>query len=267
MSRRRFLGVITAAGFTGAATLGAGIALEDRYGGRSGSGAATARHASLAHPKPKTAPPPGWTQARLQTTATPVHTLREFQPPPPPNAVALTIDDGPHPEWTPRMLDLLAKHDVKATFSLIGVQVKEQPKIVERIVAAGHQISNHTMNHPTPFTAIGRERIHAEITEARVRIEEATGFAPRYFRSPGGAWNPYTLQLCAEQGMTPIDWDIDPRDWARPGTAHIERAMLAAAPGAILLCHDGGGDRAQTLLALDRVLPALKARGLKFVSL
>ncbi|MBW8481285.1 polysaccharide deacetylase family protein [Actinomadura parmotrematis] len=266
LSRRRFLAVAGTAGVTGASLLAAGAACGGEETARR---SAARRRMSVAAPSPppRQAPPPSWTRAPLTAAHRPVFDLRQVLPAPPPNAIALTIDDGPHPEWTPRMLDLLARHGVPATFSVIGAEVKRFPKLVERIAAAGHQVANHTMHHPSPFAALPHARIRAEMAEARVRIEDAAGYAPRFFRSPGGDWNAYTYDQCAEQGMIPIDWDVDPRDWATPGARHIERALLKAGPGDIVLCHDGGGDRAQTIAALSRALPALKRRGLTFVSL
>jgi peptidoglycan/xylan/chitin deacetylase (PgdA/CDA1 family) len=196
-----------------------------------------------------------------------VHMMHDLMPAAPPNAIALTIDDGPHPEWTPKMLDLLAEHRVKATFSLIGEQVKELPKLAERIVSAGHQLCNHTMTHPLEIASLSRKRVDAEITEAHDRIGDATGVAPRFFRSPGGAWSKNVFRSAARHGMTPIDWAVDPRDWARPGTKRIEHSLLDAKGGDILLCHDGGGDRSETLKALAKVIPALQQRGLVFASL
>ncbi len=237
----------------------------------------TVRHdaghaAGMAGPRPsvpprRTAPPASWTEAPLRSSRTPLFDLRELAPPAPPAAVALTIDDGPHPVYTPMMLDLLAENGVKATFSVIGSQVRTYPKLVARIAAGGHQISNHSQTHPSPFAAIGRDRIRREIIEAKERIENAAGYSPRFFRSPGGDWNRYIFELCRSEGMMPIAWNIDPRDWSRPGTPHIRRAMLAAKAGDVLLCHDGGGDRRQTIEALRTVLPALKKRGLTFVAL
>jgi peptidoglycan-N-acetylglucosamine deacetylase len=205
--------------------------------------------------------------APLPARADAVHRLPDLFPTAPSNAIALTIDDGPQPEWTPKMLDLLAEYDVKATFSLIGIQVKEFPKLAERIVQAGHQLCNHTMNHPLDIASLSKRRVDREITEAHDRIGDATGIAPKFFRSPGGAWSHTIFHAAARHGMIPIDWDIDPRDWARPGTGSIKRAMLKAKGGDILLCHDGGGDRSETIKALRKVIPALKKRGLTFVPL
>ncbi|MCP2336469.1 polysaccharide deacetylase family protein [Actinomadura rupiterrae] len=272
LNRRKVLfGGLAAAGLTAVTA----FAADELMSGGSAKGQEhTAGHAAGTsgrhHPPtaaPRTAPPASWTSSPLQSARTPLFDLRELQPPPPPTAVALTIDDGPHPVYTPMMLDLLAEHGIKATFSLIGSQVKMFPKVVERIAAAGHQISNHSQTHPSPFAAIGQDRIRREIMEAKERIENAAGYSPKFFRSPGGDWNQFIFEQCRSQGMMPIAWNIDPRDWSRPGTEHIRRSMLGAKGGDVLLCHDGGGDRRETIEALRTVLPALKQRGLTFVAL
>lgn len=196
-----------------------------------------------------------------------IHSLHEFGPYFPPNAVALTIDDGPHPEWTPRMLDLLAQHQVKATFSLIGQEVRRFPKLAQRIAADGHVLCNHTMHHPIGIGEMSRRGVRDEIAGAHDEIAHATGVAPRYFRAPGGFWSRAVFDEVAQNGMLPIDWDVDPRDWARPGARRIEHVMLSAKAGDIVLCHDGGGDRSETIKALGRVIPELQRRGLVFVML
>ena len=195
------------------------------------------------------------------------HQVHDIVPAAPPGAIALTIDDGPHPEWTPKVLDLLAEYGVTGTFSLIGENVKRYPRLAQRIVAAGHQLSNHTMTHPLGIASMSRHAVDREITEAFDHIGDATGVAPKFFRSPGGAWSHRVFEVVARHGMLPIDWDVDPRDWACPGVHHIKHAMLAAKGGDILLCHDGGGDRSETIKALRDVIPKLKARGLTFVPL
>jgi peptidoglycan/xylan/chitin deacetylase (PgdA/CDA1 family) len=181
--------------------------------------------------------------------------------------VALTIDDGPHPVWTPRMLDLLAELAVPATFSLIGVQVTEYPQLVRRIVDSGHQVSDHTVTHPLNLPALTDARVREEIGGAHDRIAQISGVAPKFFRSPGGAWSQRILGVAAEHSMICIDWQVDPRDWARPGTVTITDRLLRAQAGDILLCHDGGGDRSETIRALRTVIPTLKQRGLTFVAL
>jgi peptidoglycan/xylan/chitin deacetylase (PgdA/CDA1 family) len=107
----------------------------------------------------------------------------------------------------------------------------------------------------------------AEIDKAQDKIHSTTGYTPRLFRSPGGGWSPALGVQTAASGMTCIEWSDDPRDWSRPGTPAITHRLLAAKPGQILLCHDGGGDRSQTYAALKQVIPALLARGYHFVAL
>jgi peptidoglycan/xylan/chitin deacetylase (PgdA/CDA1 family) len=203
----------------------------------------------------------------VQALQRPVHGLKDLSPAAPPTAVALTIDDGPHPTWTPQILDLLAEFHVPATFSLIGEQVSEYPQLVKRIVASGHQVSDHTMTHPINLPQLSAARIKEEIGGAHDRIAQATGVAPKFFRAPGGNWSAQVLDSATAHGMISIDWAVDPRDWARPGTGQITSTLLGAKAGDILLCHDGGGDRAETIQALRTVIPALQKRGLTFVAL
>ncbi len=197
----------------------------------------------------------------------PLFRVHDLIPHAPKRAVALTIDDGPDPKWTPRVLDLLAHHEVTATFCLIGVQVRKYPDLVRRIVDAGHQVADHTMHHPVNLCRLPQRRIDAEVGDAHRLIKDVSGVAPKLFRAPGGTWSRKLLRSVAKQGMLPLDWDVDPRDWSRPGARHITHALMRAKPGDILLCHDGGGDRSETLRALRTVIPRLKNRDLEFISL
>jgi peptidoglycan/xylan/chitin deacetylase (PgdA/CDA1 family) len=216
---------------------------------------------------PPGSPPPPW------FTAAPVRSLPEYvartagTPPFPSNAVMLTIDDGPHPVWTPRILRLLHKYDVRATFCVVGLHATAHPDLVRAAVSEGHHLANHTYSHPARLQAMPEPSIDTQIADAQDAIVRASGYTPHQFRSPGGRWSPALMHASAAHNLTAIDWNIDPRDWSRPGTAHIIQALLAARPGDILLCHDGGGDRSQTYAALAIVLPQLKARGLQFVTL
>ncbi|MEV4702500.1 polysaccharide deacetylase family protein [Actinoplanes sp. NPDC049316] len=202
----------------------------------------------------------------------PVFTLREYRravpgPAFPRDAVALTIDDGPHPVWTPKILRLLAHHHVPATFCMIGNQVLGHEATARDVVRDGHQVANHTWSHPTHLARKHGAKVSKEIERAQDKIYSTTGHTPAVFRSPGGDWSSTVLGAAANAGMVPLDWSDDPRDWSRPGTAAIRRRLLAARPGQILLCHDGGGDRSQTYAALKTVVPALKARGYRFIAL
>ncbi len=216
-------------------------------------------------PRPTNAPP-------ARPSMPPVHTLADYRravpgPPFPDNAVALTIDDGPHPLWTPKVLNLLDRYHVQATFCLIGNQVLGHEGVARSVVAAGHHIANHSQNHLAALSRLPADRMRGEIDQAQDKIYATTGYAPHLFRPPGGATSRGLEEQVARAGLIPFDWSEDPRDWSRPGTPAITQRMLSARPGQILLCHDGGGDRSQTYEALQTVIPALLARGYQFVSL
>lgn len=196
-----------------------------------------------------------------------VHTLADLFPPPPSRAIALTLDDGPDPTYTPMVLDILAEFQVHATFNVIGMQIAENPKLIQRISDAGHQLANHTITHPLNLSALPPRKINDEIIGCHDRIAQTTGTPPRYFRSPGGNWNPRIIDTAAAYGMICLDWSLDPRDWATPDTKKIAHILGGAKVWDILLCHDGGGNRARTAEALRIVIPALKADGFVFIAL
>ncbi|MCW2496690.1 polysaccharide deacetylase family protein, partial [Jatrophihabitans sp.] len=156
---------------------------------------------------------------------------------------------------------------VQATFCVIGQQVVQYPHLVKAAVTEGHHIANHTYHHPLTLPKLSAARIKRELEDTNDAIVRATGFRPRQFRAPGGEWGSKVFAEVARQEMLPLGWDIDPRDWSLPGVAHIRSAMLATRPHDIVLCHDGGGDRSQTFAALTTVIPALQARGWRFVTL
>ncbi|WP_261986874.1 polysaccharide deacetylase family protein [Actinomadura sp. HBU206391] len=216
-------------------------------------------HAVKKRPKPKPKPVPA--------RRAPAFKIHDVRPDAPPRSIALTIDDGPSREWTPKVLALLERHDVQATFCVIGQEVRRFPELLREIVAAGHQVANHTMHHPVSLARLPARRIEAEIRDAHRYIQDVGGTTPKLFRAPGGNWSPAVMKTAAKHGMLPIDWDIDPRDWARPGATRITRSLLRGKAGDILLCHDGGGDRSQTLNSLRKVIPRLKDRGLEFIAL
>jgi peptidoglycan-N-acetylglucosamine deacetylase len=178
--------------------------------------------------------------------------------------IALTLDDGPDPEWTPRMLSLLAHYRVRATFSVIGRQAAAHPGLVAEVAAAGHVVANHTYTHANLRTLIPA-KVELEISRATDAIERAAGRRPTLFRAPGGEWSSEALAVCAREGLRPLDWSVDPRDWSRPGTQRIAEVILSqTGPGSIILEHDGGGDRRQTWEALSVVLPRLLDAGYVF---
>ncbi|MFJ7588786.1 polysaccharide deacetylase family protein [Streptomyces sp. NPDC097617] len=180
------------------------------------------------------------------------------------NAVNITIDDGPDPRWTPRVLEVLRRHDVKATFCMVGPQAKAHPDLVKKVVAAGHRLCDHTMNHDTAMDKKPVAYQEQQILEAKKLIEEAAGGGAKvdYYRAPGGAFTPDSRRIAAAHGMRPLGWNVDTKDFDKPGTAAIVGAVKREiGNGPTVLFHDGGGNRAQTVDALDQVLAWLKEQG------
>lgn len=181
-----------------------------------------------------------------------------------PKAIALTIDDGPSPVYTPQILRLLEKYRVTATFSMIGIEVAANRGVAREVAAAGHVIANHTWTHPD-LAYLTPAAVADQVNRATGAIHQATGRVPTLFRAPYGAWSAAVFQYCAQTGMTPLDWSVDPRDWSRPGVASIVgNIMRNTRTGSIILEHDGGGDRSETVAALKIVLPRLLAAGYHF---
>jgi peptidoglycan/xylan/chitin deacetylase (PgdA/CDA1 family) len=205
--------------------------------------------------------------AQVNVRKSPAYSVDELIPDAPKHAIALTIDDGPDPLYTPTVLRLLDKYQTQASFCVVGVHAEAYPKLVRDIARAGHILVNHTYSHPLPFTSLPQKRIVAEITKTQSAIENASGVTPQLFRAPGGEWSKFVFQAVAAYGLEPLDWDVDPRDWAMPGTKQIVKAMLKARPGEIVLCHDGGGNRSETVKALRKVLPSWQRRGLATIPL
>jgi peptidoglycan/xylan/chitin deacetylase (PgdA/CDA1 family) len=181
-----------------------------------------------------------------------------------PKVVALTIDDGPNPIYTPQILQVLERYRVAALFSMVGQQVASYPQIAREVTDAGHAIANHTWSHPD-MAALHGAAMREEVTRATSQIQAATGQQPAMFRAPYGAWSHALLNYLAAQGLTPLGWSVDPRDWARPGVNSIVASILRTTrSGSIILEHDGGGNRAQTVAALKIVLPHLLDAGYQF---
>jgi peptidoglycan/xylan/chitin deacetylase (PgdA/CDA1 family) len=181
-----------------------------------------------------------------------------------PMVIALTIDDGPSPVYTPQILSLLRRYGVVATFSMVGENVAAHPAIAREVAAAGHLIINHTWTHAN-LTELAPAAVADQISRASDAIGEATRTTPVMFRAPYGAWSPAVLAQCQQMRLAPLDWSVDPRDWARPGVSAITtNIMRNTRSGSIILEHDGGGNRAQTVAALSYVLPRLLDEGYHF---
>ncbi|WP_206503227.1 polysaccharide deacetylase family protein [Streptomyces chrestomyceticus] len=184
----------------------------------------------------------------------------------PGKSLNITIDDGPDPVWTPKVLATLKKYDVKATFCMIGPQAAAHPDLVKQVVAAGHKLCDHTISHNTGMDHQPEAYQSKQIADAQQMIEKAAG-GPRvdYYRAPGGAFTPYSRKLAAERGMRPLGWNVDSKDFERPGTDVIVRTVRKELRnGPTVLFHDGGGDRSQTVAAMDRLLPWMKQQGYGF---
>ena len=186
--------------------------------------------------------------------------------------VALTFDDGPDPTWTPQILAVLAKYNVPATFFDIGMNAQANPGLVQQEISSGSVVANHTYSH-LDLTAIPQWRAKLEIQADNWVLQGITGREPVLFRSPYGAQELTDAQSAAHQdlaaalGMQPVGWNVDSLDWTRPGVAEIvANATSSPAAAQVVLLHDGGGDRSQTIAALPLIIETLRARGYAFVT-
>ena len=181
--------------------------------------------------------------------------------------VALTFDDGPTTRYTPQVLDVLARYQVPATFCQIGQLAQAQPALVRRVVGAGHRLCDHTTTHDTRLATRPPGVVDQQLRTSRELLRIASGGADvAYFRAPAGRWSPTLLRLSAQDGMQSLGWTIDTRDWTRPGTpAIVDAVERHVRPGAIILLHDGGGPRDQTVAAVTQLIPWLRAQGYSIV--
>lgn len=174
--------------------------------------------------------------------------------------VYLTFDDGPDPHWTPQVLDVLRRHGVHAVFFEVGQNVAAYPDLVARIRSEGHLIGNHTWSH-AKLTDLRTRAISDQLD----RTDAALGGRARCVRPPYGATDPRVAGVIDARGQRTVLWDVDPEDWARPGADRIVRRVLGQVhDGARILMHDGGGDRSQTVAALEQVITRLQAQGYRF---
>ncbi len=180
------------------------------------------------------------------------------------NYVAMTFDDGPHPQNTPRLLDLLRARNIKATFFVIGRSVDLYPHVVRRTVAEGHEIGNHTYTHRL-LSKLSDSEVRKEMTRCRDAVANAAGVQMRTMRPPYGGLLQRQRQLIhSEFGYPTILWSVDPLDWKRPGPSVVaSRILKGATPGGIILAHDL---HAPTVDAMPATLDGLLKRGFKFVT-
>ena len=178
--------------------------------------------------------------------------------------VAMTFDDGPHPVNTPQLLDILKRRNIRATFYVVGTNARRYPAIIKRMVAEGHEVGNHTVNHKH-ISKINLEQVRAEVLGCQRAIVAACGVKPRTFRPPGGHTNDkLKVWLYNEFGYSTVLWAVDPQDWRRPGPAVVAQRIISnTSAGAIILAHD---IHAPTIVAMPKTLDGLLARGYRFVT-
>lgn len=178
--------------------------------------------------------------------------------------IALTFDDGPGKATTPRLLDMLAKRNIKVTFFVLGENAKDNPEILKREVAEGHEIGNHSWNHPD-LSKKSDDAVRSQIQQTQDTVFQITGIKPKIMRPPYGAFTERQKKWAGEQfGLKVILWEVDPNDWKKPGPAIVAHRILEGTrPGAIILSHD---IHAQTVDAMAEVLDGLQAKGFKFVT-
>jgi peptidoglycan-N-acetylglucosamine deacetylase len=185
-------------------------------------------------------------------------------------SVALTFDDGPSPEWTPRVLDLLRKQGVKATFCVIGAYAEAYPELVADIAREGHTLCNHSWFHEFDLGSWSEEEIRANLRRTNDAIlRAAPGAEVAYFRQPGGKWTNRVVAVAAELGMESLHWTVDPSDWdGASTTAKIrDRLLGATGPGSVVLLHDGASNQAAMYGALPRVFAEFADRGYVYSAL
>ncbi|TXC94109.1 polysaccharide deacetylase family protein [Streptomyces sp. ISID311] len=177
--------------------------------------------------------------------------------------IFLTFDDGPHPRHTPDILRILHRHDARATFFVVGENAVAFPDLLRDIADEGHAVANHTWTHPQ-LTTLPPGAVRSELGRTSSLLEEVLGTAPDLARAPYGAWDDPSLSICNDLGMSPVGWAVDSQDWTTPGAETIADTVLAEIrPGAIILSHDGGGERRQTVQALEWYLPRLLDDGFR----
>jgi peptidoglycan-N-acetylglucosamine deacetylase len=233
------------------------------HGAKPSAGGASGTHPSGAHPRPSTT-------AAYRRESRAISKVLSYTPfisrgSPRKREVALTIDDGPGP-LTPRFVETLRRLHAPATFFIVGQQLNDFEQGLRDEIRAGFAIGDHTEQHANLSSLPARQQ-NKQIQDAALRIRSYGVPYPRLFRPPYGAFNRQTVTTLRGHRMLAVLWTVDTGDFARPGTkAIVERAVQGAKPGAIILMHDGGGDRSQTLAAVPAIVHRLRARGYTLVT-
>lgn len=180
--------------------------------------------------------------------------------------IALTFDDGPHPVLTQKILSILEKYNVKATFFMVGVNVVNYPEAANAVIRAGHEVGNHTFSHHT-VTRLDEATMHTEIERCEDVLRELCEYRPHIFRPPQGAINPCVTQYSKDANYSVILWSLDTRDWEIKDAASIAQSVLSRVQGGdIILMHDYIGTNSKTPEALEIILPKLLAHGFEPVT-
>jgi len=187
-----------------------------------------------------------------------------------PGELALTFDDGPNPAWTPRLLEALAKHEVKATFFMLGSRAEAEVALVRRVAAEGHLIGNHSWSHLN-LAVTGAERVREELRRTSETLEQITGAPVKFFRPPFGARRPAVLRIARELGLTPVLWNAMTSDWSEPSADAIVQRLTEKVDrleqrgwAANIVLHDGGhaetaADRGPSVAAAERLVERYKS--------
>jgi peptidoglycan/xylan/chitin deacetylase (PgdA/CDA1 family) len=184
--------------------------------------------------------------------------------------IALTYDDGPNDPHTLKLLEVLAKHNVRATFFMIGRYVQQRPDIARAVAQAGHVIGNHTLTHPLLIFK-SEAQTRAQLVDCHQALQDAIGQHSNLFRPPWGGRRPATLRIARELGLQTVMWNVTGYDWNAPPAAVIESKVARQMRGGdVILLHDGehramGADRAQTVIATDNLIQRYKNEGYEFV--
>jgi peptidoglycan/xylan/chitin deacetylase (PgdA/CDA1 family) len=181
--------------------------------------------------------------------------------------VALTFDDGPNPTWTPQVLRILGAERVPATFCDVGRLAWAHPELVRAEVAQGETVCDHTVDHDTTLDHAPHARVAFEVAQGADMIEAAAGLRPRFYRPPAGMLSPDVIATAHTDGLRVLTWSIDPSDYlVPPPDVLLSRILSQIRPGAVVLLHDGGGFRANTVGMLAQLIDTLRAEGYRFTT-
>ena len=180
--------------------------------------------------------------------------------------IAITFDDGPHPVLTPRILEILAKYNIPATFFMVGQNVLNYPDAARAVIEAGHEVGNHTFTHPH-LAGLNEHAIMDEIGKCEDALEELCEYRPHLLRTPQGALTQSLERCLLDDDYILVLWSLDTRDWENKSTAHVVRTVLEKVQaGDIILMHDFIGHNSRPPEALEKIIPILLSQGYEFVS-